>query len=90
MKHVHPGLVTYDVTLGFIPVGPKDAQWHDTVSAPGTPFPRVVLMVSARDGDIVAIRASADDEDLIIKDNHPSGTSPHSQWATPEVPALDP
>ena len=90
LKHARPGPTTHDVTLGFVPVGPKDAQRHDTVSAPGTPSPRVALMVLARDGDIVAIRAFPDGEDLIIKDNHPSGTSSRLQSATSKVSALDP
>lgn len=53
------------------------------------PLAQKMLSGTIRDGDIVAIRASVNGEDLIIKDNHPSGTSPHSQSATPEVPALD-
>lgn len=48
-----------------------------------------VLILSSRDGDVVAIRASADGEELIIKDNHPLGTAAPSKSAAPEVATLD-
>jgi hypothetical protein len=50
-----------------------------------------MLIILRRDGDTVVIRASADgeDSDLIIKDNHPLGTYPHSKSAISEVATLD-
>ena len=47
-----------------------------------------VLMFLARDGDVVVVRASADGEELIIKDNHPLDTAP-SKLAVSEAVALD-
>ena len=54
-----------------------------------TPSPCSTDVFSFRDGDVVAIRASADGEDLIIKDNHSLDTTAPSQSAASEVPALD-
>ena len=49
----------------------------------------MVLIFLARDGDVVVIRASADGEELIIKDNHPLDTSAPSKSAVSEAVALD-
>ena len=46
-------------------------------------------MFLSRDGDIVVIRASADGENLVIKDNHPFETSVPPESAVSEVAPLD-
>lgn len=56
--------------------------------ASGTTPPPILTFLS-RDGDVVAIRVSADGEDLIIKDNHSLDASATPKPAVSEVATLD-
>ena len=66
----------------------KNTERDDTASSTRNRTHRIADSY-ARDGDVVAIRASADDEDLMIEDNHPLGTPTQSKQAVPEAAALD-
>jgi hypothetical protein len=48
-----------------------------------------ILIFSARDGDVVVIRALADGEELVITDNHPLDASAPSKLAVSETATLD-
>lgn len=49
----------------------------------------IVLMFLFRDGDVVAIRASADGEELVIKDNHPLDALTPPKSGGSEAASLD-